>query len=97
MCGRARSSVPDPDSSVAERQHRGIQRVFPERLVVAQVAEHGQRVSEPVHGRLRQPGALREIAIAEHRFAGPERAQQVEPARKRNDELAFVDRGFVDG
>jgi hypothetical protein len=80
------------EQSESERQHARVQRVLARRLVETQVAERGKRVGEPVDRRFRQAGALGEIAIAEQNLARPERAQQLQPASERDDELALVDR-----
>src|SRR5689334_22798246 len=57
---------------------------------MGEIAELGQRIGEARHGRLRQPGALRNLAIAELAFGWREAAQHFEPAREGGHEFAVT-------
>ena len=57
---------------------------------VVEIAEFGQRVGEARHGRLGKAGAMGDLLVAEHAFAGVERAQDVEAAGQRGHELPVL-------
>ena len=75
---------------VAERERRGRELVLREPLDMREIAELGQRVGEPRDRRLRQAGALGDLAIAEQAFGRREGAQHFEAARQRRDEFAVA-------
>ena len=78
------------EQRVADRQHRRAELVLAEAHVVAQVAQLGERVGEPRHRRLGQPGAHRDFLVAEHRLERREAAQHLQAARERGRELAVA-------
>jgi len=80
------------DRGVAERQHRGAELVLAEAADVVEVAQLGQRVGEARHGRLGQAGAMGDLLVAQHAFAGMEGAENVEATGQRGDELPVLGR-----
>ena len=92
---RGAADVHAGDRGIAQRQHRGAQLVFAEAANVVEVAELGQRVGEAGHGRLGQAGAMGDLLVAQHAFAGMEGAQDVEAAGQRGDELAVLAAAFL--
>src|SRR5262249_17982027 len=78
------------EQRVADRQHRGAELVLSEPHVVAQIAELGERVGQARHRRLGQPGAHRDLLVAEQRLERREAAQDFEAARERGGELAVA-------
>jgi hypothetical protein len=75
---------------VAERERRRRELVFRQPLDMRKIAELGQRVGQPRDGRLRQTGALGDLAIAELAFGRREAAQHFEPARQAGHEFAVA-------
>src|SRR5207248_10093108 len=78
------------DRRIAQRQHRGAELVFAEAPNVVEVAELGQRVGEAGDGRLGQAGAVGDLLVAQHAFAGMEGTQDVEAAGQGGDELTIL-------
>ena len=87
---RGAADVHARDRGIAQRQDRGAQLVLPEAADVVQVAQLGQRVGKAGDGRLRQAGAMGDLLVAQHAFAGVEGPEDVEAAGKRRDKLAIL-------
>jgi hypothetical protein len=87
---RGAAHVHARDRRIAQRQHRGAQLVLAESANVVEVAELGQRVGEAGHGRLGQAGAVGDLLVAQHAFAGMEGAQDVEATGQGGDELTVL-------
>ncbi len=78
------------DGGVAERQHRGAELILAEAADVIEVAELGQGMGEAGDRRLGQAGAMSDLLVAEHAFAGMEGAQDVQPPGQGGDELTVL-------
>ena len=78
------------DRRVAQGQNRGAELVFAETADVMEVAKLGQRVGEAGHGRLGQAGAVGDLLVAQHAFAGMEGAENVQSPGQGRDELAVL-------